>query len=116
MTKLIAQAAIPQGTGAPATGMNSIGGMIGFYALLAGAFYFFFVAPQRRKQKEHDRLLASLQSGDEILTTGGIYGVIANVKDDRFIVRISDNTKIEVAKGFISSVSKRANGEDKKTS
>ena len=66
--------------------------------------YFFMIAPQRKKQKEHEKLLKSLQSGDEIVTTGGIYGTITNVKEDRFVVRIADNTKIEIGKGFVTSV------------
>jgi len=109
MMKMIAQTASPQ-----AAGLGPMG-MLAFYALLAGAFYFFFIAPQRKKQKALEQMLASLQSGDEVLTTGGIYGTITNVKDDRFIVRISDSTKIEVGKGFISSVIKRS-GSDETTS
>ncbi|MCB1106262.1 MAG: preprotein translocase subunit YajC, partial [Cephaloticoccus sp.] len=52
-------------------------------------------------------------SGDEIVTSGGIYGQITNVKEDRFVVRVADNTKIEVGKGFVSAVVRKA-GEEKK--
>ena len=69
-----------------------------------GAMYFLMIAPQRKKQKEHDKMLAALKTGDEVVTSGGIFGTITNVKDDRFVVRIGDNTKIEVGKGFIQSV------------
>jgi len=48
-------------------------------------------------------MLSELKSGDEIITSGGVYGTITNVKDDRFIVRIADNTKIELGKGFVAS-------------
>jgi preprotein translocase subunit YajC len=72
--------------------------------LLFGAMYFFMIAPQRKKQKEHQKMLTELQSGDEIVTNGGIYGVITNVKEDRFVVRIAENTKIELGKGFIQTV------------
>src|SRR3954471_16947727 len=75
--------------------------------LLFAAMYFLMIAPQRKKQKEHERMLKSLESGDEVVTTGGIYGVITNVKEDRFVVRISDNTKIEVGKGFVQTVLKK---------
>jgi preprotein translocase subunit YajC len=61
-------------------------------------------------------MLATLQSGDEVVTTGGIYGVITNVKDDRFVVRVGDNTKIEVGKAFILSVTKKPAAEEKKSS
>ncbi len=74
--------------------------------LLMGGFYFLFIAPQRKKQKEHEKMLAALQSGDEIISTGGIFGTITNVKDDRFVVRIADNTKIELGKAFVQTVVK----------
>jgi preprotein translocase subunit YajC len=79
-----------------------------FLGLMLAAMYFLMIAPQRKKQKELEKMLAALTSGDEVVTTGGIYGTITNVKDDRFIVRIADNTKIEVGKGFIQSVVKKS--------
>jgi preprotein translocase subunit YajC len=107
----LAQATAP--AAAPA-GPGPMWQMLLFYGLIAGGFYFLFIAPQRKKQKAHEKMMSELQSGDEILTTGGIYGVVTNVKDDRFIVRISDTTKVEIAKGFVSSVTKRNGVEEKK--
>ena len=78
-----------------------------FFGLLFAAMYFLMIAPQRKKQKEHEKMLAALGSGDEIVTTGGIYGTITNVKEDRFVVRIAENTKIEVGKSFVSTVVNR---------
>jgi len=82
--------------------------------LLFGAMYFFMIAPQRKKQKEHEKMLKSLESGDEVVTTGGIFGTITNVKEDRFVIRVSDNTKIEVGKAFVQTVLKKTGAEDKK--
>jgi len=77
--------------------------------LMFAAMYFLLIAPQRKKQKEHEKMLTQLQPGDEVVTSGGIYGTITSVKDDRFVVRIGDNNaKVEVGKGFISTVVKRA--------
>jgi preprotein translocase subunit YajC len=87
--------------------------MILVWALFIGGFYFFFVAPQKKKQKEHEKMLTALQSGDEVITNGGIYGVITNVRDDRFVVKIADNTKIEVGKGFIQTVLRKPTEEKK---
>lgn len=97
---------------APATGPS----MIGFLPiiLLFVAMYFFMIAPQRKKQKEHERMLAALRSGDEVVTSGGIFGTITNVKDDRFVIRIADTTKIEVGKSFIQTVVRRSDDGDKK--
>ncbi|AOS45595.1 preprotein translocase subunit YajC [Lacunisphaera limnophila] len=77
--------------------------------LMFAAMYFLLIAPQRKKQKAHEKMLTELQSGDEVVTAGGIYGVITQVKDDRFVIRIgSDNAKVEVGKGFISALVKKA--------
>lgn len=95
---------------APAAGTPGTGGFpvqFLFIGLMFAAMYFLVIAPQRKKQKEHEKMLKDLQSGDEVVTTGGIYGTIVNVKDDRFVVRIGDNTKIEIGKGFIHSVDKK---------
>ena len=107
----LAQAA-PAG-GAPNGAMG--GGLVQMLMLgcIFVAMYFFMIAPQRKKQKEHDRLVAGLKSGDDIVTTGGIFGTITNVKEDRFVIKVSDNTKIEVGKGFISTVLSREGAADK---
>jgi preprotein translocase subunit YajC len=79
------------------------------FILMFAAMYFLLIAPQRKKQKEHEKMLTQLKAGDEILSTGGIYGVITSVKDDRFIVRIGENNqKVEIAKGFVHGVVKKA--------
>ncbi len=77
--------------------------------LIFAAMYFLLIAPQRKKQKEHEKMLAALKTGDEVVTAGGIYGTITSVKEDRFVVRIGDNTqKVEIGKGFISALVKKA--------
>ena len=76
--------------------------------LIFAAMYFLLIAPQRKKQKEHEKMLAALKAGDEVVTAGGIYGTITSVKEDRFVVRIGDNnSKVEIGKGFISALVKK---------
>jgi preprotein translocase subunit YajC len=104
---LLAQAAAPAPTG-PGGGT-----MLLFYGLIFAAMYFFMIAPQNKKRKEHEKMLAALEAGDEIISAGGIFGVVTGVKDDRLIVRIADNTKIELGKGFVQTVVRKA-GADKK--
>ena len=67
------------------------------------AMWFLIIAPQRKRQKVHATMLASLKSGDQIITNGGIYGAVTNVKEDRLVLRIAENTKIELSKNFVSS-------------
>ena len=75
--------------------------------LMFAAMWFLIIAPQRKKQKELQNMIGQLKTGDEVLTSGGIYGVISNVKEDRFVVRVSDSAKIEINKNFIQSVVKK---------
>ncbi len=70
--------------------------------LLFVGMWFLIIGPQRKRQKEHDAMLAALKSGDTVVTSGGIFGTITNVKEDRLVLRIADNTKIELAKNFVS--------------
>ena len=76
--------------------------------LMFAAMYFLLIAPQRKKQKAHEKMLTELKAGDEVVSAGGVYGTITSVKDDRFVVRVGDNNKVEVGKGFISTVVKKA--------
>jgi preprotein translocase subunit YajC len=113
LTLFFAQAAAPATPAAQAPG-----GIPTIYLLAYGLFavgmYFLLFAPQRKKQKELANMISSLGTGDEVVTTGGIYGVIAAIKPDRFVVRIADNTKIEVGKGFIQAVVKKDSAEKSK--
>ena len=85
-----------------ASGGGGFGQFLPIILLILG-FWFLILAPQRNRQKAHDKMLSELQTGDEIVTSGGVYGTITNVKEDRFVVRIADNTKIELGKGFVAN-------------
>lgn len=76
------------------------------FAFIFIIFYFLLIRPQQKRQKEHQKLLSDLKTGDKVITTSGIHGLIANVKDTTFLVKIADNVKIEVDKNAIASVSK----------
>ncbi len=76
--------------------------------LIFAAMYFLLIAPQRKKQKLHEKMLGALAVGDDIITTGGIYGTITSVKEDRFVVRVGDNNqKLEIGKGFVHAMVKK---------
>ncbi|TVR47924.1 MAG: preprotein translocase subunit YajC [Puniceicoccaceae bacterium] len=79
-----------------------------FFGLFFAAMWFLLIAPQRRKQKEHQRMIEALDTGDAVITAGGVYGVITNKKDDRFTIKVADNTKLEVGKSFIHALDKKA--------
>lgn len=73
--------------------------MIIYIVALFAIMYFLMIRPQRKKQKEEERMRNNLQVGDEILTIGGIYGKIVAMKEDSFILESGpDRAKIRVAK------------------
>jgi preprotein translocase subunit YajC len=82
-------------------------GFLMIMGLMFAAMWFLLIAPQRKKQKELQKMITELKTGDEVLTAGGIYGVISNVKDDRFVLKVGDNTKVEINKSFVQSVIKK---------
>ena len=88
---------------APGGGGSGLGGFLPILIMFA-AMYFLLIAPQRKKQKQHQKMVSELSSGADVLTSGGIYGTITNVKDDRFVLRIAEGTKIEITKNSIASV------------
>jgi preprotein translocase subunit YajC len=67
-------------------------------------FYFLLIRPQQKRAKEHRNLLSNLKEGDEVLTSGGIYGKITGIKDDRITVEISDKVRVKVSRGAIAQV------------
>jgi preprotein translocase subunit YajC len=69
-------------------------------------FYFLLIRPQKTKDKEHQKMLGSLNKNDEIVTSSGIHGVIVNVKDKTVILRVDDNVKIELDKNCVAYIKK----------
>ena len=71
-------------------------------------FYFLLIRPQQKRRKQHEQLLANLKTGDKVVTSSGIHGLIANVKDTTFLLKVADNVKIEVDKSAIAGVERSA--------
>jgi preprotein translocase subunit YajC len=86
---------------------NMIFLVVGFFAIV----YFMSIRPQKRQQREHQDMISKLKSGDTIVTIGGICGEIFQVKDDSFIIKIDDKSKMEITKGGIRTVT---SGQDNK--
>jgi preprotein translocase subunit YajC len=59
-----------------------------------------------KRQKETEKLISSIKTGDRVLAAGGIYGTVANLKEKIVILKIADNVKIEVSLSSITSVEK----------
>jgi preprotein translocase subunit YajC len=70
-------------------------------------FYFLLIRPQQKKQKEHREMIDNLKKNDEVVTVGGMHGTIINIKEKTFVIRIDDNTKVDVDKSSIAYVEKQ---------
>jgi preprotein translocase subunit YajC len=69
--------------------------------LIIVVFYFFMIRPQVKKQKELKTYRSSIQKGEKIVTTGGIYGKVTDVKDQTITVEIADNVRIKIDKNAV---------------
>jgi len=94
----------------PSPGQNPAGG-IGFFVPLIFIFiimYFVMIRPQKKRQQQQQNLIASLKTGDRVVTNAGIHGLISNVKENTVLVKVADNVKIEMDKSAITTVLKEA--------
>lgn len=87
-----------------------------FPILIFVVFYFMLIRPQQKKQKETQKMLESLRSGDKVVTTAGIFGTVTNVKEKTVIVRIADNVKVEMLRSAIQTVTQRSSEGEPSTS
>jgi preprotein translocase subunit YajC len=85
-------------------GPDALTGFIFPLIVVMAIFYFLLIRPQLRRQKQHGAMLASLQKGDKVVTSGGIHGVVVGLKEDVVVLKVSENTKIEVSKSAIGAV------------
>src|ERR1051325_7825409 len=89
-----------------AGGQPGQGGIKSFLPLIAivVVFYFFMIRPQMKKAKDQKKYIESLKKGDKILTIGGIYGKIVEVREDNTIImEVEDGTKMKIAKTAVSN-------------
>ena len=92
-----------QAAGAPGPA-GMLGGILPI-VLMVAIFYFLVFMPMRRQQKKQKEMVATLQNGQNVLTSGGIIGTIISVNDDTLVLRIKpDNLKLQVARSAVTSV------------
>ncbi len=89
--------------GQPAGGTGQNNALITFLPLLLVfvVFYFFMIRPQMKKQKEMTNYRNSLKKGDKVITTGGIYGRINEVKDNFVMLEVGGDLKLKVDKNAL---------------
>lgn len=89
---------------APAAGAN--GGLLQLapYLLMFVVFYFVLIAPMRKQQKKTKEMLSTLKKGDRVVTTGGIYGTLAQVEDQIVWMKLNDQLKIKLNRSAIAGL------------
>ena len=72
------------------------------FGMIFAVMYFFMIRPQIKKQKKEREYRSALKQGDAVITIGGIYGKITDVKEDAFVIEVHGGTKLKVAKTAVS--------------
>ncbi len=81
--------------------------------LIFVVFYFFMIRPQTKRQKEIKKQREAMKAGDKVVTAGGIYGKIREVKDNAVIIEVADNVKIKVDKNSVYAAAEDIPAETK---
>jgi preprotein translocase subunit YajC len=90
----------------PAASGAGIGSVLVPMVLMMVILYYVMIRPQTKRQKEQQRLVSALKTGDRVVTSSGIHGMITNVKDTTVIVKVADNVKLEMEKSAVTNVVK----------
>ncbi|MDQ6953616.1 MAG: preprotein translocase subunit YajC [Mariprofundaceae bacterium] len=87
--------------GAPSSGFTQLVPLI----IIMVIFYFLLIRPQQKRAKEHRNMVAALKKGDKVLTNGGIYGTVMDVKEGFLKVEIADNVRIKIQREAVAALS-----------
>jgi len=89
-------------TGASAEGGGGGSSMLIMLVAIFAIFYFLMIRPESKRRKERQSMIDSLARGDKIVTIGGLHGEVQDVHDDKIVIRIAENLKVEIAKTAVS--------------
>ena len=89
--------------------MEQLGSFLPLIILFA-IFYFLIIRPQQKQQKAHKEMLADLDKGDDIITTGGLMAVIVKTEEDFIKIKLNDDTIVKLDRAYVAK--KVVSGED----
>ena len=78
-------------------------GMLFPLAIFVLIFYFFIIRPQRKRQKQHEGLISSIGRGDQIVTIGGFFGTVREVRDDTFLIELAEGVRVRILKSAVQT-------------
>ncbi len=76
--------------------------------LIFGIFYFLVIRPEKKKQKDHQEMVKNLKKNDEVVTSGGIHGIVVNIKETSVVLRLDENVRVEFDKEAVLVLKKKA--------
>jgi preprotein translocase subunit YajC len=95
------QTSVPAAGPTPVTPQSTLLGFMPLILIFV-IFYFLLILPQQRKQKKQQAMIDGLKSGDEIVTLGGLFGKIVEVKADAFVLEIARGTQVKISRAAVS--------------
>lgn len=78
-------------------------GMLFPLAIFVLIFYFFIIRPQRKRDKQHSNMIASINRGDQIVTVGGFLGIVREVRDDTFQIELAEGVRVRILKSAVQT-------------
>ena len=84
-------------------GLGGLAQLLPIFLIIA-VFYVLLIRPQQKRQRQLQETIASLKTGDRVITTGGIIGVITMVRETTFLIRSADKTILEIARSAIADI------------
>ena len=94
MEMIFLQASGPAGAG---SGFSTIIMMVAIFVI----FWLFMIRPQQKRQKELQKKREALSVNDRIVSSGGLYGVIKDIKETEFVVEIAEGVRVRMDKGSV---------------
>jgi preprotein translocase subunit YajC len=94
-----------------AVGSNAVFTQLLFFAAIFAIFYFLLIRPQQKQKREREALLAALKKGDRVVTTSGLWGTITGLDEQKVVLRVADQVRLEFDRSAIGRVVVEGQGE-----
>lgn len=85
-------------------GSNAVFTQLLFFGAIFAIFYFLLIRPQQKQKREREQMLTSLKRGDRVVTTGGLWGTITGLEEQKVVLRVSDQVKLEFDRSAIGRI------------
>ncbi len=90
------------------------GSMLPMILAFIAIMYFLMIRPQQKREKERREMLNSLAKGDKVVTTGGMYGTVVDLSEEKVTLRVDDKVEIDFIRSAVAQIVSKVDGEKKK--